>query len=109
MVRRSFFTVDTAKGKITGTAVHLVSGVETITDLSDANISTRELIITKPSGGESTVTLTISNPPGTDGVFEYEFPSTFDEAGWWEVQTKITYTDGRIRISSPPTRFQVEN
>ena len=72
-----------------------VSGTNIVFDLGDA--STLQIVFTDPDGVETTVTGTILNSPGTDGLLRYvnSSPSpTINQTGLWQYRGKITVTSG---------------
>lgn len=103
------FTVDTENGAVSGTAKKIVDGVESILDL-DTEVSTAELLFTKPDGTElALVSMTLTNPGSGDGKFNYKTSGAFFSAeGTWKVKAKYTLTTGEILWSNPPKEFQVD-
>ena len=83
------------------------AGTSTAFDLADA--STIQMIITDPSGTETTVTALILNAPGTDGIIRYinSTPNpAISTAGLWKYRAKITLTAGGVFQSNSAT-FEV--
>ena len=85
------------------------------TDLNDTNspvdltgVSVMEIIFTNPDETEITVTASIANPPGTDGVIKYVTTTIteIDLDGFWFYRAKLTFTSGNI-FQSNDAEFEV--
>ena len=74
-----------------------VSGTNDIFPLADASLL--QVVFTDPEGVETTVTGTMVNSPGADGLLRY-INSTPDpilnQIGLWKYRAKITVTSGGI-------------
>lgn len=85
------------------------------TDLTNTNtpvdltgVSTMEIIFTDSDAVEKTVTASIANSPGTDGIIKYLTTDiTFiDLDGFWFYRAKLTFTSGNI-FQSNDAEFEV--
>lgn len=82
-------------------------GTNSAVDLSAA--SAMQLVFTDPDGTETTVTGTILNSPGTDGLLRYINNAgalTIDKVGLWKYRAKITFTVGGV-YQSNESSFEV--
>ena len=79
---------------------------ETLTDgttvvFSLANATTKQMIFTTPDGVESTVTGTIVNGTGTDGLLRYiNADIAINTSGFWKYRAKLTLIGGGIYQSN---------
>jgi hypothetical protein len=83
------------------------NGTNSAVDLSAASVM--QLIFTDPDGAETTVTGTILNSPGTDGLLRYINSAgdlTIGKIGLWKYRAKITFTVGGVYQSNEST-FEV--
>lgn len=77
----------------------LTDGTTIVFSLVDA--TTKQMIFTTPDGVESTVTGTIVNGTGTDGLLRYiNTGITIDTSGFWKYRAKLTLTGGGIYQSN---------
>jgi hypothetical protein len=85
------------------------------TDITNTNspvnlalVNTIQIIFTDPDEVETTVTATIVNPPGSDGIISYvNSDATFiDQGGFWYYRAKLTYISGSI-YQSNDAEFEV--
>jgi len=82
-------------------------GTNTVFDLSTGSVL--QMVFTDPDGTETTVTGTILNSPGTDGLLRF-INSTgalvIDKTGLWKYRAKITLTAGGV-FQSNKSSFEV--
>ena len=77
----------------------LTDGTTVVFDL--ANSTTKQMIFTTPDGVERTVTGTIVNGTGSDGLLRYINTSiTIDTSGFWKYRAKLTLVGGGIYQSN---------
>ena len=87
------------------------TGVDGTNSAFDLNGSTSaiQMIFTDPSDNETTVTATILNSPGTDGLIRYvnSTPSpNINTSGLWKYRAKLTLSAGGVFQSNDAT-FEV--
>tara|TARA_R110000751_G_scaffold65600_1_gene134239 strand:+ start:351 stop:680 length:330 start_codon:yes stop_codon:yes gene_type:complete len=84
-----------------------VSGVNVVFDLSSA--SALQMVFTDPNGTETTVTSTVLNGTGTDGIMRYinSTPSPIiSTSGLWTYRARLTMGSGGLFQSNSAT-FEV--
>ena len=84
-----------------------VDGTNIVVDLSA--FSTRQIVFVDPDGSETTVTATIVNGNGSDGLLRYINNSgglTINSIGLWSYRAKVTMSVGGIFQSNEST-FEV--
>jgi hypothetical protein len=82
-------------------------GTNTVLDLSAASVL--QMVFTDPEGTETTVTGTVINSPGTDGLLRF-INSTgalvIDKTGLWKYRAKVTMSVGGV-FQSNKSSFEV--
>ena len=83
------------------------SGTNTVLDLSAASVL--QMVFTDPEGTETTVTGTILNAPGSDGLLRFINNSgdlDIDKTGLWTYRAKVTMSVGGV-FQSNESSFEV--
>lgn len=89
---------------IKGTAKTRTDGVDSLIDLND--LSSIIITLRDPDGNATTHTATAENVDGgTDGIWKFTTATAIfsNNAGFWQVQAKYTYSGGNIFYSNIKT------